>query len=85
MGAATLGAVLAKGWFAQRAGLITVDPLEPLGTLLVDQPVALAVGLGVVAVTVAGTARARTARAASQSKRAFSWPLHRGRAADRTF
>jgi len=66
VGVAALGAVLAAGWLAQRIGLIAVNPLEPVGNLLVDHPLALAVGLGVVAVTLAGFHRARTTRAAPQ-------------------
>jgi len=63
---AALGAVLAAGWLAQRTGLIPVNPLEPVGDLLIDHPLALAVGLGVLAVTLAGTSRARTTRPAPQ-------------------
>jgi len=66
VGVAALGALLATGWLAQRIGLVPVNPLEPVGNLLVDHPVALAVGLGVVAVTLAGIHRAGTARAAPQ-------------------
>jgi len=66
LGVAGLGAVLAAGWLAQRTGLILINPLEPAGSLLVDHPLALAVGLGVVAVTVAGIDRARTTRAAQE-------------------
>ncbi|PPK63319.1 HupE/UreJ family protein [Actinokineospora auranticolor] len=43
--AATVGALLAAAWFAERSGLLAGNPLEPLGDLLVDHPVPLAGGL----------------------------------------
>ena len=39
---------------------MTHNPLEPVGNLLVDHPIALAIGLGVVSSTVAGWYRVRT-------------------------
>nr|WP_244957092.1 HupE/UreJ family protein [Candidatus Frankia nodulisporulans] len=47
---ASLGAVLATAWFAQRSGLMSGNPLEPVGELLVEHPLILAAGLAVVAV-----------------------------------
>ncbi|WP_163550540.1 HupE/UreJ family protein [Candidatus Frankia nodulisporulans] len=47
---ALLGAVLAAAWFAQRSGLMSGNPLEPVGELLVEHPLILAAGLAVVAV-----------------------------------
>lgn len=49
LGVAALGALLASGWLADRSGLVSGNPLEPVGNLLVDHPVGLAVGLGVLA------------------------------------
>lgn len=63
---AALGAVLAAAWFAVRVGLISADPVEPVGNLLVDHPLALAVGLGVSALVLTAVHRARTARAAPE-------------------
>ena len=51
-GLAVVGALLAAGWLGARIGLIPENPLEPLANLLVDHPIALAVGLGVLALTL---------------------------------
>ncbi|SQD93966.1 conserved membrane hypothetical protein [Parafrankia sp. Ea1.12] len=50
---ASLGAVLATTWFAERTGLTSGNPLEPVGELLVEHPAALAAGLAAVAVLCA--------------------------------
>ena len=61
VGAAALGAVLATGWLANRLGLVATNPLEGVGNLLVDHPVALAAGLGVFSLALTGLSRvART-------------------------
>ena len=67
VGLAGLGAVLATGWFAQRAGLVGVNPLEPVANLLVDHPVALAVCLAVCALTLTGLQRVRAIRPAPRA------------------
>ena len=54
---ASLGAVLAAGWLAQRTGVLPHNPLEPIGELLVEHPGALAVALGIVAVLCAAAQR----------------------------
>jgi hypothetical protein len=51
LGVATLGALLAAGWLADRTGLVSGNPLDPVGNLLVDHPIGLAVGLGLIALT----------------------------------
>jgi hypothetical protein len=48
---AGLGAVLAAAWLADRSGLISTNPLEPVGEVLVLHPIALAVALAAIAVT----------------------------------
>ncbi|SER91396.1 HupE/UreJ family protein [Actinokineospora terrae] len=50
--AATVGAVLATAWFAERVGLLADNPLEPIGDLLVDHPVPLAGGFAVLSAGV---------------------------------
>lgn len=60
LSAATPGAVLASGWLAERGGLISTNPAEPVASVLVDHPVALALALAVVAVMLAGTGRSWT-------------------------
>jgi hypothetical protein len=55
--AAVVGGVLAAGWLAHRVGLMSLNPVEPVGELLVDHPITLAVGLGVFALTVTGVQR----------------------------
>lgn len=67
---ATAGALLALGWLAARIGLIPTNPLEPLGDLLVDQPVALATGLGLLASTAAIHRRLRAGRTSKRTARA---------------
>jgi hypothetical protein len=64
---AAVGAVLATCWLAERIGLIRSNPTEPVATLLVEQPVALTVGLAVVAIvlTVANGSRSAGATAAA--------------------
>ena len=52
-GFATLGAVLAAGWVAQRTGILQANPLEPLGNVLINHPVLF---VGVLAVLGVGTA-----------------------------
>ncbi|HEY0240911.1 MAG TPA: HupE/UreJ family protein [Friedmanniella sp.] len=64
LGAAALGALLATGWVVNRVGLIPANPLEPMGDLLVDHPLALALGLGLLAAGVAGGRRVSRFRTA---------------------
>ncbi len=59
IGLAAIGSVLAAGWFADRVGLIAGNPLEPVGELLVEAPVVLALGLAVLAAVMTVTRRAR--------------------------
>ena len=54
---AALGAVIAAGWLGERTGMLPSNPLEPIGQLLVEHPVSLALGLGVVAVLCASAQR----------------------------
>ena len=54
---AALGAVLAAGWFAERAGLMNTNFLEPVGNLLTEHPVVLAAGLATVALICTGITR----------------------------
>jgi len=65
---AALGVVLASGWLAQRVGIILVNPLEPVGNLVVDHPVILVVGLGLLALISTGIHRARISHAALPSE-----------------
>ncbi len=53
VGVAALGAALATAWLANRVGLISANPGEPVANVLVDHPLALALGLGVLALTLA--------------------------------
>ncbi|WP_083418563.1 HupE/UreJ family protein [Pseudofrankia sp. BMG5.36] len=55
---ASLGAVLATAWFAERTGLMSGNPLEPVGELLVEHPATLVTGLAVIAVLCALARRA---------------------------
>ncbi|GAB2573272.1 hypothetical protein [Microlunatus antarcticus] len=57
--------MLALGWLANRVGL-TDDPLKPVGNLLVDHPLALAAGLGALALVLTGP---RVARSTGASRR----------------
>lgn len=52
VGVGGLGAVLAAAWLAARMGLVRVNPLEGVADLVVEQPVALAVGLAVLALVL---------------------------------
>ena len=48
-----LGAVLAAGWFVQRTGVIPVNPLEPVASVLVDNPLLVAAVLATFALGAA--------------------------------
>ena len=71
-GLAAVGALLAAGWLAARIGLIPQNPLEPVADLLVDHPVALAVGLGVLAVTLTAHRRMRAGRLPGRTPRTMT-------------
>ena len=60
VGLAVTGAALATGWFADRAGLIPTNPLEPLGEVIVSYPfeLALCIALVALAAVLLGTSRA---------------------------
>ncbi|MFY0405413.1 HupE/UreJ family protein [Solicola sp. PLA-1-18] len=55
---ASLGAVLASAWLLERVGVLTANPLEPVANLLVDHPIALAVGLATCALVGHASMRA---------------------------
>ena len=66
-GTAASGAVLATGWLAERTQLIPRNPFEPVADLLVDHPLALAVGLAATALSCAVIRRTRLASALSKA------------------
>jgi hypothetical protein len=50
--AATVGATLASAWLAERTGLLSSDPLGPMGEVLVNHPLVLATTLAVLALVM---------------------------------
>jgi hypothetical protein len=76
-GTAVLGAVLATGWLAERSRLISTNPAEPMGDLLVNHPIALAGGLAVVALTCTGMQRLPPRSRGPQSTRQHLQPADR--------
>jgi hypothetical protein len=53
-GLATVGALLAAAWLAERSGLASGNPLEPVGDVLVNHPWALPLALAALAAACAG-------------------------------
>ncbi|NRG41068.1 HupE/UreJ family protein [Rathayibacter sp. VKM Ac-2835] len=56
------GTVLALGWLAERTGLLAVDPMEPVATALIDNPLALPSVLAAAALFSWWGARRRSRR-----------------------
>ncbi len=76
---ALVGAALATGWFAERVGVISTNPLEPVGNALVGHPLAVAgVLAGVAAVSGIRTRRATFRALPTQ----VVWPTSGSGAAD---
>jgi hypothetical protein len=56
-GAAIVGVGLASAWLGERTGLLTTNPLAPVGEVLVQHPLLLAAGLAVLAIVCAAAQR----------------------------
>jgi HupE / UreJ protein len=70
IGLAAVGAILAVAWLAERSGLTSNNPLDPVGEQLVEHPLPLAIELLVFALACTGVHRVRqTHRARTQAPR----------------
>ncbi|MEV7038416.1 HupE/UreJ family protein [Amycolatopsis sp. NPDC051061] len=59
IGVAALGALLAAAWLAERTGITSTNPVEPVSDVLVDHPLVLAAGFAALALTAVTTQRIR--------------------------